>query len=175
MKHITKTVAVIIFITCGTLFAQQTIPQPISPIQQLNLSGPRMGFTILTGEAAQVLRDDYDVAPIITQFGWQSEVRFFSVADGPTGLMEFVGLIGGVDQELFLPSLSWLAGVRMPDGREFGVGPNISVTGTAYVIAGGFTRSYGAMNFPVNFSILLSKTGARLSLLVGFNAIANNL
>ncbi|MFC1484149.1 hypothetical protein ACFL6Q_03775 [Candidatus Neomarinimicrobiota bacterium] len=175
MKHITQALAVFILITCGTLFAQETFPQPISPVHQMNLSGPRMGFTILTGQAARTMEDEYDLIPVITQFGWQSEVRFFSVADGPTGLMEFVGLIGGVEQEMFLPSLSWLAGVRMPDGREFGVGPNISVTGTAYVIAGGFTRSYGAMNFPINYSILLSKTGARLSLLVGFNAVANKL
>lgn len=173
MKNIVTPLTVILLISGGTLFAQDSIPQIIEPARQINLSGPRMGFTIITGDAANTLREDYDVIPIVTQFGWQSEVRFFSVEDGPTGLMEFVGLIGGVEQELFLPSLSWLAGVRFPDGREFGVGPNLSITGTAYVIAGGFTRSYGAMNFPINFSILLSKSGARLSLLFGFNAVAN--
>jgi hypothetical protein len=171
MKNLTKAMTVILLIAGGTLFAQDSIPQASNPAPQVNLSGPRMGFTIITGEAANTLREKYEVLPVITQFGWQSEIRFYSVENGPTALMEVVALVGGLDQELFFPSFSLLAGVRFPDGREFGVGPNISGTGSGYVIAGGFTRSYGAINFPVNFSVLLAKSGVRLSLMFGFNAI----
>lgn len=170
MKYLTTTLTVILLISGGTLLAQDTIPQASGPIPQMNLSGPRMGFTIITGEAANTLREEYDVIPIITQFGWQSEIRFFSVENGPTALMEVVAMVGGLDQDLFFPSLSWLAGVRFPDGREIGIGPNISGTGSGYVIAGGVNKSYGLMNFPVNFSVLLAKSGVRLSLTFGFNA-----
>jgi hypothetical protein len=125
---------------------------------------------VITGKTASVLADEFDAVPVVTQFGWQEEIRFFSVEEGPTGLMELVGLIGGTEQGLFLPSLSWLAGVRMPDGSEFAVGPNLSISGSAYVIAAGITRQYGSLNFPMNISVVLSKKGLRISFLIGFNA-----
>ena len=52
--------------------------------EPVSLFGPRIGFTIIGGETADKLRDDYDAVPFITQFGWQFEWRFFSVDDGPT-------------------------------------------------------------------------------------------
>lgn len=138
--------------------------------QVANLSGPRFGVTILTGETADRLRDDYDAAPVILQFGWQFEWQFFSTDTGPTGVVEVVPLIGGLEKGLFLPSLSALVGLRFLSGFEFGFGPNVSVSGFSIALAVGKTFQSGQLNWPVNFSVVPSQKGARFSLLLGFNA-----
>ena len=135
----------------------------------VELSGPRLGFTIIGGEMAQTLRDEYDAVPFVTQFGWQFEWRYFSIDDGPSGLVEFIPLIGGVEQSLFLPSASLLMGIRSAKGLEFGLGPNLSVSGGSLVIAGGVTIASDYINWPINFALLPSKTGLRFSILMGFN------
>ena len=134
------------------------------------LSGPRLGVTILTGEIAKKLKDDYDAVPVITQFGWQFETRFFTLEDGTAGLVEGIVLVGGVEQGLFLPSLSGLIGVRSKTGFEFGLGPNLSVTGFGLILAAGVNFSSDNINFPVNFAVLPSDKGLRFTILVGFNA-----
>ncbi|MCK7537535.1 MAG: hypothetical protein MZV63_44560 [Marinilabiliales bacterium] len=97
----------------------------------------------MTGEAASVLEDDYDAFPLITQFGWQFEWRFFSIENGVTGVVEFVALFGGLEQNLFLPSLSIPIGMRTNSGFEFGIGPNLSITGFSIVLAVGKTFTTG--------------------------------
>ena len=135
-----------------------------------NLFGPRLGITLVTGESAVQLKDKFDAGPFITQFGWQWETRFFTVEGGITGVTELVLLVGGMEQGIFLPSLSMLIGIRSPKGIEFGVGPNLSLAGAGYAVAFGATKKYGELNFPMNFSIVMSKKSARFSLLFGFNA-----
>ncbi len=145
--------------------------------EPLSLSGPRIGVTYLSGDLVDRLNDDFgggldgerDIAPVITQFGWQFERRLFVADTGLSGITEFVPLIGGLEQSLFLPSFSFLVGLRTAAGLEFGLGPNVSLAGAAYVAAVGVTQQYGGLNIPVNLSAVLSGDGARLSLLVGFN------
>ena len=60
---------------------------------------------------------------MITQFGWQVEKQFYNGGSGVAALTEAVVLVGGMEQGLVLPSLSWLVGVRTHAGTEFGVGP----------------------------------------------------
>lgn len=133
------------------------------------LSGPRTGITLITGKAADKLKEKLGAAPLITQFGWQFEKRFTSDENDVAVLSEFVPLIGGLEQSLFLPSLSWLFGIRGKDGTEIGFGANLSVAGGAYVIAGGFSKQVGDINFPLNGSLVFSKNGLRFSILIGFN------
>jgi hypothetical protein len=135
----------------------------------IKLSGPRIGLTAIGGKMAQKLDENYDAFPLITQFGWQFEWRYFSIDDGPTGVVEFVPLIGGVEQGLFLPSLSVLFGMRSLKGVEFGIGPNLSLSGAAIVIGAGVTKTTGHINWPINFSLVPSEKGVRFSILVGFN------
>ena len=135
------------------------------------LTGPRLGFTIISGEMADKLKDDYDAIPIVTQFGWQFEWRFFSLEDGTSGVVEIIPLVGGVEQNLFLPSLSVLIGIRSKKGLEFGVGPNVSITGFAIAFAGGVTVKTGQLNWPINIAYVPSTEGARLTFLFGFNMI----
>ena len=82
---------------------------------------------------------------------------------------EWVGLLGGLEQNVVVPSLSWLAGIRTRDGAEFGIGPNITPAGTALVLATGMTFRAGALNIPVNVAVVPSKAGTRVTLLSGFS------
>jgi len=137
--------------------------------QPVSLFGPRMGVTVIAGETAEKLKNDYDAVPIITQFGWQFEWRFFSIEDGPTGVVEIIPLIGGLEQGLFIPSLSIPMGIRSKTGFEIGIGPNISISGFSIVIAVGQTFQAGQLYLPLNFAFVPSKEGARFSLIFGFN------
>ena len=155
-------------------------------IQQL--AGPRLGFTILThGSSADFINDraedhngDYigdQKMAFISQYGWQWESRF---ADGGevTGIVEWVALAGGMEQGMFLPSVSSLVGLRSDAGIEFAAGPNISLSGVSMLISAGYNFKFGDLNVPVNIAFVPSKsgawgnenpTGARISLMAGFN------
>jgi hypothetical protein len=139
------------------------------PVERVKLSGPRFGVTYLGGSIVDSLAaHDVKVSPVITQFGWQFERLMFTGDNGISAVTEWVVLVGGLEQSAFLPSVSWLVGIRGPRGAEFGVGPNISPAGTALVIAAGVTSRAGAFNLPVNIAVVPSKVGTRLSVLVGF-------
>jgi hypothetical protein len=147
--------------------AQDPRVPPIT--ERIKLSGPRFGVTYLGGSIVDSLAaNGIDVAPVITQFGWQFERLMFTGENGLSAVTEWVVLVGGLEQSTFLPSVSWLVGLRGPRGAEFGVGPNVSVAGTALAIAAGFTTRAGALNLPVNVAVVPSKIGTRLSVLVGF-------
>lgn len=136
-----------------------------------NLSGPRLGVTILSQKFINTIKDKHDIKinPIVAQIGWQIEKRFFTVRSGATAVSEWVFLIGGFEQERFLPSGSWLLGMRTANGFEFGAGPNLSLSGTAFILALGVTASSDEVNFPINLAVALSRSGPRYSFLVGFN------
>ncbi|MBI4519649.1 MAG: hypothetical protein HY701_02335 [Gemmatimonadetes bacterium] len=136
----------------------------------VDIGGPRVGLTVLGGGLAEDLRDDFDAFPVVTQFGWQYEARFLPFADnGTTGVTELVLLIGGAEQGLFLPSITWLVGVRSARGAEFGLGPNVSLAGAAMAMGGGVTLRAGNVNVPMNLAVVPSGRGVRISLLTGFN------
>src|SRR5689334_4550516 len=101
--------------------AQDQIP-PIS--KTVSLAGPRFGFTSLSDGIVQKLKEqDIVVNNAISQFGWQFEHQFYSPkTGGPTVLNEWVLLVGGLDQGVVLPSVSWLVGLRTHEGVEFGIG-----------------------------------------------------
>ena len=144
--------------------------QRVPPLtQHIKLSGPRFGITYLGGSIVDSLAaHEVDVSPVITQFGWQFERLIFAGDNGLSSVTECVVLAGGLEQRAFLPSVSWMVGVRGPRGAEFGVGPNISAAGSALAIAAGVTSRAGAFNLPVNVTIVPTRIGTRVSLLVGF-------
>src|SRR4051812_43628377 len=136
-----------------------------------SLSGPRLGVTFLDHGVREHLAEETDmtVEPAISQFGWQFEKRFYTTDDGPTAVTEWVLLVGGLDQGVALPSLSWLIGGRTRNGAEFGVGPNFTPLGAAIAVAAGVTFRAGALNVPLNLAVVPSKSGVRVSFLAGFN------
>ena len=163
------------------------------------LAGPRIGLTFLThGTSADFINHResfYDVAKdeevftedqqiaFISQYGWQWETRF---ADGGevTGIVEWVALVGGMEKGFFLPSASSLVGLRSEHGYEFAAGPNISISGIGMVITAGYNLTFGNLNVPVNLAFVPGKsgawwdnndyTGARISLMIGFNINKEN-
>ena len=162
--------------------------------------GPRVGLTYLAaGTTRTRIADAFnraDITPLISQFGWQFETRIFTLESGAAGLVEFVPLIGGLEQGLFLPSANVLIGFRGANGIEFGVGPSVSLAGFGLVLATGASFKIGKVTFPVNvaFSPNIKKmlpdtyqynpstgqyvtvpgtttnSGFRLSFFIGFNS-----
>ena len=149
--------------------------------------GPRFGFTYITSGTQSSRLTEMGKNPLITQFGWQFETRLFNVDKGPSGIIEFVPLIGGMEQGLFLPSANLLIGMRGSGTKsfEFAVGPNLSISGLGMVFAIGTNFRSGSVNFPVNLAYVPSvsskefnynsnsdvivQTGHRISLTIGFN------
>jgi hypothetical protein len=148
--------------------SQSSVP-PVA--NTVNLSGPRFGMTSLSPGVVEKLRTEHDieVRPLISQFGWQFEKQFYSKKGGLTAVNEWVVLVGGLEQDVVLPSLSWVVGLRTPEGLEFGIGPNVTPAGTALVVAAGMTIRSGILNVPLNFAVVPSNSGVRVSMLAGFN------
>ncbi len=164
MKHV---LTVLTVLALAAPLSAQTVP-PIA--KSLSLSGPRFGITMLgEGVVAKLAERDIDVTSTVSQFGWQFEKQVFSTKSGVTAVTEWVGLVGGLEQSVVLPSLSWMVGIRTRDGAEFGIGPNITPAGTALALAAGITFRAGVVNVPVNVAVVPSKAGTRVSVLTGFN------
>ena len=139
--------------------------------EPIQLDGPRVGITILSSGVVNKARENgTELNPFLTQFGWQFESRLFRLPNGVSGLVEFVPLVGGLEQGKFLPSLSGLLGIRGAKGFEFGVGPNVTPLGASLVLALGTSIKSNGVNFPINLAVVPSADGVRMSLLVGFNA-----
>jgi hypothetical protein len=140
-------------------------------VETVSLSGPRFGYTSLSDGVVRKLNEErhIDIGSLITQFGWQFEKQFYSNGEGLTILNEWVALIGGLEQSVALPSLSWLVGFRTKEGAEFGLGPNVTPAGVALAVAGGVTFRVGAVNIPLNVAVVPSKAGVRVSMLTGFS------
>lgn len=103
-----------------------------SPKTKVNLDGPRMGFSIATGETARVLEaaeseGGFNMYPVMFQFGWQKEWQYLSAGDFQA-LVEVLPMIGGLESGKFIPSLTLLNGFRMGKGGwEFAFGPSFRV------------------------------------------------
>jgi hypothetical protein len=158
-------------LTAVAIASRSAAQQPSELVRQINRSGPRVGVTVLSGAIVDRLQDrhDIEVAPVISQFGWQFERQFASLEGGPVALNEWVFLVGGLDQGAFLPSLSWLVGLRTPGNFEIGIGPNATPAGVALAFSTGYTFRAGALAVPVNVAAVPSKYGVRASVLTGFN------
>lgn len=107
---------------------ENTINTP--EVEKLDLSGPRMGFSVFTGKGAEILqapenKGGYDGLPFMTQFGYQFEIKYLNEGDFQA-LFEILPMISGLEQGLFIPSLSFLNGLRSnKTGWEVGFGPQI--------------------------------------------------
>ena len=88
-------------------------------------------------------------------------------------------LIGGVDQNRFIPSGTLMFGARMPSGFEFGVGPSVTLGGyrgaeSNIAFAAGQTFRIGGIRIPFNVAYVPSRYGDyRVTLVTGW-AIRNH-
>jgi hypothetical protein len=149
-----------------------TEKRPVS-FAERNMSGPRLGFTVVPGNSAlaQKMKEN-NVGPIVSQFGWHFEWAVIPDGGGPSFVIEFIPLIGGVEYKKVIPSFSLPMGVRFPDGIEFGLGPNLTATNdgvkTSLVIAIGKSFGFGGVSIPVNLAVATNPEGNRYSLLFGY-------
>lgn len=118
-----------------------------------NLSGPRVGVTIITnGDITDKLNEEFGyTSNFISQFGYQFETQIMG-DENVAGLIEGIVFIGGLEHGLFLPSISGLFGARFGDGYEVAVGPNLSLAGAGLVLGVGKTIKAGNINIPINFA-----------------------
>jgi len=167
------------------------------------LAGPRIGMTLITaGPVADFLHEGFDFdendrygstgAAFTTQYGWQWESRFADGGGEIVGIVEWIVLVAGMEQGKFLPSATSVIGARTNKGLEFGVGPNLSLSGVGMVFGVGYNFKSGNLNLPVNLVFMPGRnltgnietwdndgnytyeeydynSGARISIMVGFN------
>lgn len=101
-------------------------------VERLKLNGPRMGIAYVTGLRGQRLQDPsnengFDMLPFMSQFGYQFEWQYLS-AGNMQALIEVVPLISGMDQQMFLPSVTMMNGFRHSGtGIEIAFGPTLSL------------------------------------------------
>lgn len=143
----------------------------------MHLGGPRFGLTYVDGPTSKRSRDslkqmrgeEVDVKPWLGQFGWHTEYRFFRTDGGTTALLEFIPLIGGMNQSLVLPSASLLFGLRTVSGIEFGAGPNANLDGASYIVAAGYSFDLGGLIIPLNAAVGFGQDRSSYTLSTGFN------
>ena len=103
---------------------------------RLRADGPRMGFTHFTGQNAAVLKESisnggYNVYPTMFQFGYQFERQYLNEGNFQA-LAEFIPMVSGFDQGLFIPSFTLLNGLRNnKTGWELAFGPTFSFVNKA--------------------------------------------
>jgi hypothetical protein len=167
VRHSVRGACLILVLSTPAL--SQSIVPPVA--DTVKLSGPRFGMTFLSDGIVKRLETDdgISVGPVISQFGWQFEKQFYSSEHGPAAVTECVLLLGGLEQGVVLPSLSWLVGIRTTNGVEFGAGPNVTPVGVALAVAAGVTFRAGVLNVPLNVAVVPSKSGMRVSVLSGFS------
>jgi len=186
MKARTMTLGVAALLNAGGLVASgaaaplaaqtDTIPESMRArtLPRQHLAGPRFGFTAFTGEVADQRRAVGE-SRMMSQFGWQFETQIVSTSTGGQALMEWVFLLGGFEQDMRSFSMSWLAGYRLPNRFEFGVGPNLGFPldgpgdmTTSIVTAVGSSVPFGDIHVPLNMAVAWAPGGPRITALAGW-------
>ena len=182
-----------------SILALININAQTTPAQIEKLAGPRIGVTLISaGPIADFLHEGFDFdeddrygstgSAFTTQYGWQWESRFADGGGNVIGIVEWIVLVGGMEQGKFLPSATSIIGARNNTGLEFGVGPNLSLSGIGMVFGIGYNFKSGNLNLPVNIAFIPGRkmtgeiegdfgsseeyeynTGSRISIMVGFN------
>ena len=151
------------------------------------LLGPVVGMTYVVdaqGTLDAKLQEMYpnpdrSYTPFFTQFGVNLEQRLRLGTTRSYFAFQEVFAVGGMDQGIFLPSVSFFLGFRSHRGLQFGLGPNLVVrwaqsepelaTSVTYAVGWSFPF-YGAF-VPVSlaFSATSEDGNPRIGLISGFN------
>lgn len=176
-KSILSSLITVVFLTmlCMQNLAAQTWDSN-KPVRfaERNMGGPRLGVTYIPGkgELVQKLKEN-KIGNSISQFGWHFEWAVIPEGGGPSFVIEFIPLVGGVEYGKLIPSGTLAMGVRMPGGVEFGMGPNVLLGGekvinTALVLAVGKSFNYSGVSIPVNLVFATNPAGNRVSVIFGY-------
>lgn len=139
-----------------------------------DMGGPRLGVTYIpgNGELVQKLKEK-QIGNTISQFGWHFEWAVIPEGGGPSFVIELVPLVGGVEYGKLIPSGTLAMGVRLPNGMEFGMGPNLLLGGekvinTSLVLALGKSFNYSGVSIPINLVFATNPAGNRFSVIFGY-------
>jgi len=107
--------------------------EPITTkLTNVSLNGPRMGAALVTGEFAAAItapteEGGYGGYPVLSQLGYQYEVQYLT-AGNFNALVEFLPIVSGLEQGIFIPSVVFMNGFRFGKGNwEFAFGPSVGV------------------------------------------------
>lgn len=176
MKTTTAVVVILtgFFAAVGsTVFAQDTPFTNQIILGERNYGGPRLGVTLVPGDTKLASEmEKKNIGRMLSQFGWHFEYQVVPDGGGPSFVIQFVPLVGGVEYGTLIPSGTLAMGVRLPGGIEFGLGPNAIVTPTkitsALVMSVGQSFNYGGVNIPLNFVVATNPNGNRFSIVFGY-------
>ena len=138
-----------------------------------NMGGPRIGVTVIpgNGELSQKLEDN-GIGNVLSQFGWHFEWQVVPRGGGPSFVIELVPLFAGVEYGKFIPSATLALGVRLQNGFEYGMGPNVMAgkdnVASALVMAIGKSFNYSGVSIPVNLAFATNPAGNRISIIFGY-------
>lgn len=166
--------ALLCFGAAATAVGQED-PDDVVEFRSRNLGGPRLGVTFITGNG-ELWRDleANSVGRIISQFGWHFEYQVIPRGGGPQFVIELVPMIGGVEYGKVIPSGSLVMGIRFPNGLEFGLGPNVVITGGSDPVRSGLLMGigksfdYGGVSIPLNLVWVRNPDGNRFSVVFGY-------
>jgi len=156
------------------LYAQSDYESTPPEFYRRNLGGPRLGVTFLPGNSDLVKElKENNMDPVLSQFGWHFEWQVAPKGGGPAFVIEAVPLFAGVEYGKFIPSATLAMGIRMPNGIEFGMGPNLIATGktevkSSLVLAIGKTINYSGVSLPLNLVFATNPGGKRISFIFGY-------
>lgn len=176
MKNLPFTVT--LMICASVLIISPIYSQETSVINQIvlgekNYGGPRLGVTMVPGNTVLASQmKDKKIGRMLSQFGWLFEYQVVPDGGGPSFVIQFVPLVGGVEYGTLVPTGTLAMGVRLPGGIEFGLGPNATVTtekiSSALVVTVGKNFNYGGVNIPLDLVFATNPNGNRISLMFGY-------
>jgi len=149
--------------TADTALAPATIVDTEPPVLVYHLSGPRLGVTFAP-----------DGSQAISQFGWHFENQAAPGTRGPWFIVENVLLVGGLENNMFIPNETVIFGIRLPSSFEIGVGPSLTIGGpnginTGIIFAVGQSFRVGGIRVPVNLALAANRGGdSRLTVVTGW-------
>lgn len=160
-------ISMIIIMQNTELFTQTQAPELVT-FAERNMAGPRLGVTYRLGK----LTSD-ELGHIISQFGWHFEHLVIPDGGGPSFVVQFTPMLAGVEHAMLIPTATLALGVRMPNGIEFGMGPNIlmeekKIINTALVVAIGKSFNYGGVSIPIDIAWTTNPDYNRVSLIIGY-------
>lgn len=186
-KSLILTVSILIISQAGDVFARRDQKDDYVNIQTRKLNGPRIGMTYVcqsdlldrNGQHVKMLKEN-GIGSLISLFGWHFEWMVTPEGGGPSFVTELIPFLGGVEYATVIPSVSLVMGIRLPNGFEFGLGPNVmfnlakvlkdrgNPVNTSLIVAIGQSINYSGVSIPINLAVATNNDGTRFSLVFGY-------
>ncbi len=170
-------IAAAITILAGPAAARQT-SDTLPRLVERNMSGPRFGLTYVgIKEELKERLPPGEFHRVISQFGWHFEHQITPEGGGPQFVIQFVPMVAGVEHGFFIPNATVAVGIRLPNGFEAGIGPNIQLpknlesggkVTSALLVAVGKTFDFGGVSIPINIAYAINPNGNRVSFVLGY-------